>query len=758
MAVWFRSLFRRLSVLPFLYLRLGKVFEKRGHASLAQSCYEEAGRLNPCDARAPFVLGRLLLSQSKAEAAAEAFKAALKARPDYPEAHNNLGVALAQQEQPDAAAECYRAALRLKPDYAAAHNNLGNAYLVHGQLAEAEASYRTALRCDRRYVEAHNNLGLVLLEQGRYKEAELSIREALRLRPDFAGALNNLGSALQHQEELEEAVACLQEALRLQPGLGEAHINLALILGDTDQLAGAVEYYEKKLKFNPDSVEAHFRIGLGLQAQRKLREARKHFEAILKIRPNAPDAHANIGNIALREGNLDEALASFREAALSAPPFAGAHFNYFFCLNYSDGYEPGEIFAEHTRWARAHADPLRQEAEPLRNSRRHDRKLRVGYVSPDFRAHSVAYFVEPVIRRHDRDKFEVFCYSNLIQPDQVTERIRAQADAWRDIHLKTARQVCEQIRKDEIDILVDLAGHTGRNRLMVFAHKPAPIQVTYVGYPNTTGLAAMDYRITDAYADPPGLTEQYHTETLVRLPHSFLAYAPPADSPEVAALPVLRKGHITFGSFNNAAKIIPSVIALWSKILHAVPDSRLMLKHFAFHSAEAGERFKGLFAQNGIGADRIDLLDFVPTVSSHLELYHEIDIALDPFPYNGTTTTCEALWMGVPVVTLAGRIHAGRVGVSLLSNAGLAELIADGEASYMQIAVRLASAPEQLARLRESLRERLRNSPLTDAAALTRALEMEYASMWRKWCDEPMSVSDVGPALSLKPVTHSEHG
>lgn len=748
MGVLFRLLSGRSSPLPFLYRWLGRVLEKRGNASLAQSCYQEAGRLDPGDARSPFVLGRLLLSQGKAEDAAGAFRAALKARPDYPEAHNNLGVALAQQEQSDAAAECYRAALRLKPDYAAAHNNLGNVYLVHGQLAEAEASYRTALRCDRHYVEAHNNLGLALLEQGRYQEAEQSIREALRLRPDFAGALNNLGSALQHQDEIEEAVACLQQALRLQPGLGEAHVNLALILGDTDQLAGAVEYYEKKLKFNPDSIEAHFRLGLGLQAQRRLREARTHFEAILKLRPDAPDAHANIGNVALREGNLDEALASFRKAALSAPPFAGAHFNYFFCLNYSDGYEPGEIFAEHTRWAREHADSLRNEAEPFRNSRKRDRKLRVGYVSPDFRAHSVAYFIEPVIRHHDRDQFEVFCYSNLIQPDQVTERIKAEADAWRDIHLKTARQVCEQIREDKIDILVDLAGHTGRNRLMVFAHKPAPIQVTYVGYPNTTGLAAMDYRITDACADPPGLTEQYHTETLVRLPHSFLAYAPPADSPDVAALPALRKGHITFGSFNNAAKVITSVIALWSKILHAVPDSRLMLKHFAFHSADARERFQGLFAQNGIAADRIDLLDFVPTVSSHLELYHEIDIALDPFPYNGTTTTCEALWMGVPVVALAGRSHAGRVGVSLLSNAGLADLIADSEEAYVRIAVQLAGAPEQLARLRASLRERLKNSPLTDAAALTRALETEYARMWRKWCDEPRSLSDQSPTNS----------
>ncbi len=737
MRLWSRLSSGRFTVLPRLYRWLGRLFEKRGSASLARLCYEEAGRLNPHDARSPFALGKLFLSQGKVEEAVEAFRAAVKARPAYAEAHNNLGVAWAQQERSEEAADCYRAALRLKPDYAAAHNNLGNVYLVRGQLKEAEASYRAALRCDGQYVEAHNNLGLALLEQGHYKKAEQSIREALRLRPDFAGALNNLGSALQHQEEIEEAVASFQEALRLQPSLGEAHINLALILGDTNQLAGAVDYYEKKLKFNPDSVEAHFRLGLGLQAQRRLREAREHFNAILKIRPDAPEAHANLGQVALREGNLEEALACFKAATVHASAYSGAHFNYFFCLNYSADYGPAEIFAEHTRWARQHADPLREEAKPYSNSRNEGRRLRVGYVSPDFYAHSVSYFIEPVIQNHDRDRVEVFCYSNLIKPDPVTERIRARADVWRDIHLKTARQVCEQIREDQIDILVDLTGHTGRNRLLVFAQKPAPIQVTYVGYPNTTGLAAMDYRITDAYADPPGMTEQYYTEELVRLPHCFLAYAPSADSPEVAAPPVLRKGHITFGSFNNVAKVVPNVVALWSRILHAVPGSRLMLKHFAFTSPDARERFTALFSGHGIAADRIDLLDFVPSVANHLELYHDVDIALDPFPYNGTTTTCEALWMGAPVVALAGRAHAGRVGVSLLSNAGLTDLIAPDEASYLEIAVRLASAPEQLAQLRASLRERLRNSPLTDAASLTRALEGEYVRMWQRWCTGP---------------------
>lgn len=719
--------------LPRLFLNLGAIFQARGQSALALACYREAARLKPADARSPFALGRLLLQQGEMESAAMAFREALEARPDYAEAQNNLGIALYEQGQVAEATHCYQAALRLKPDYAAAHNNLGNTHLSQGRAAEAEACFRRALDSDPNYAEAYSNLGLALKEQGRYQEAEQSLRQALQLKPGFAGALSNLGSALQSQGRTEEAVNAYQEALRLQPDLGEAHANLAIILGDASRLAQAVSYYEKLLRRNPNSPEAHNRLGVALQAQSRWDEANQHFEAALRERPDYAEACANLGNSYVSLADLEKALASYQQA-LSLGPNSGAHSSYAFYLNYSPGHEPGEVATEYKEWASKYAALPASAMLPHGNSRDPERKLKVGYVSPDFCRHSVAFFIEPVIRNHDRSRFEVFCYSNVARPDAVTERLRAAAENWREIRLKTKEQVSELIRSDGIDILVDLAGHTSGNRLLVFARKPAPVQATYLGHPNTSGLGTMDYRITDALADPPGLTEHYHTEQLVRLPRCFLAYAPPPGAPQVAPPPHLSKGHVTFGSFNNAAKINHRVIALWSKILHAVPGSRLLLKSFAFSSADTKSRFMEMFAREGIEPERIDLFNFIPEVSSHLELYREIDIALDTFPYNGTTTTCEALWMGVPVITLAGAAHVARVGVSLLSSVGLTDLIAESEDNYLARAVALANNPEYSQALRSSLRDRMQNSPLTDAAGFTRELENAYLEMWRRWC------------------------
>lgn len=747
----FRQFFRRFHPLPLFYRALGGLFQKRGNASLALACYREAARVNPADALSPFLLGRLLLLQGDVKAATESFREALRARPDYAEAQNNLGVALYEQGQLTEAADCYRKALRLQPGYAAAYNNLGNVELSRGQAAEAEASFRQALRRDTGYAEAHNNLGTALKEQGRYQEAEQSLREALRLKPGFAGAMSNLGGALLSQGKPEEAVTAYQEALRLQPDLGEAHANLAMVLGDTGQLAQAAAYYEKQLRRNPHSPQAHNRLGAALQAQGIWDEANRHFKAALEARPNYAEAYANLGTSFVFLGNLEKALESYRQA-LSLGPNSGAHSSYAFYLSYSPDHGPAEVAAEYRQWASQYASPPAKAMPPFGNSLDSARKLKLGYVSPDFKRHSVAYFIEPVIRNHDRSQVEVYCYSNVVTPDDYTERLKGIADHWRDIRLKSDDQVCEMIRSDGIDILVDLAGHTSGNRLPVFARKPAPVQITYLGHPNTSGLETIDYRLTDALADPPGLTERYHTEQLIRLPRCFLAYAPPADAPEVAPAPFLKKGHVTFGSFNNAAKINHRVIALWSKILQFVPESRLLLKSFAFSSATAKSGFRDMFAQHGIEPERIELLDFVPAVSSHLELYREIDIALDTFPYNGTTTTCEALWMGVPVVALAGAAHAARVGVSLLTNIGHPELIANDADGYLKLAVELANDPARLRQLRSSLRDGMRHSPLTDAVGFTRELENAYRGMWHRWCAKSSPSPAVNAQLEMDRV------
>jgi predicted O-linked N-acetylglucosamine transferase (SPINDLY family) len=360
--------------------------------------------------------------------------------------------------------------------------------------------------------------------------------------------------------------------------------------------------------------------------------------------------------------------------------------------------------------------------------------LRVGYVSADFRQHSVAFFIEPVIEAHDRRGFEVICYSNVAWPDAVTMRMRKLADQWRDIARRCDEDVAEQIRRDGVDILVDLAGHTDGNRLLVFARKPAPVQVTYLGYPDTTGLRTMDYRLTDAYADPPGETEPYHSEELVRLARCFLCYRPATESPEVGELPALAAGTVTFGSFNSFAKVTEEVMGAWSRILLAVPESRLVLKAKGLGQAEARERAGEVFERHGIAPQRVEMTGQSESFVEHLRAYQCVDIALDTFPYNGTTTTCEALWMGVPVITLAGRSHVWRVGMSLLSNAGLPELIAATLDDYVAAAARLAGDVDGLRQMRRGLRQRLGASALTDAAGFTRRLEEAYRGIWANWC------------------------
>jgi predicted O-linked N-acetylglucosamine transferase (SPINDLY family) len=337
-------------------------------------------------------------------------------------------------------------------------------------------------------------------------------------------------------------------------------------------------------------------------------------------------------------------------------------------LNYCADIEPTDVLAEHRRWSEQHTASLANDRQPHANSPDPNRRLRIGYLSPDFCRHSVAFFIESLLAAHDRSAFEILCYANVSQTDIITERLQGLADKWRDIVHLSDQQVAELVRADAVDILVDLVGHTVNNRLLVFARKPAPVQISYLGYPNTTGLSTIDYRLTDAWADPPGRADRFHTETLVRLQGGFLCYQPWPGTPEVSPLPALTSGHITFASFNNATKVNPEVIALWSKILRLLPNARLIMKALQLGDIGTRQRFAQLFEQNGVSMERVELLGWASSTAEHLELYNRVDIGLDPFPYNGTTTTCEALWMGVPVIVLAGNTHAARVGVSLLSS------------------------------------------------------------------------------------------
>jgi predicted O-linked N-acetylglucosamine transferase (SPINDLY family) len=358
-------------------------------------------------------------------------------------------------------------------------------------------------------------------------------------------------------------------------------------------------------------------------------------------------------------------------------------------------------------------------------------RIRVGYLSPDFRQHPVSYFIEPILRSHDRDRFEIFCYHSDAREDSVTTRLKKWVKNWRPMGGASDAELENVLREDGLDILVELSGHTDGHRLAVLAHRVAPVQVTYLGYPNTTGLAAIDYRLTDRHADPPGDSDQLHSEKLVRLPKSFLCYSPPRTDGDSSVAPFRRNGHITFCSFNNFRKISPTCVTVWARVLSRVPNSKLLIKTYGLQEPGLRASLLERFKHAGVGSDQVAFAAPTRDHRDHMETYSDADIALDTFPYNGTTTTLDALWMGVPVITLAGDRHASRVGLSILSTLELAELATRTPDEYVATAVELAANPGKIEDLRGSLRERLASSPLTDGGSFTAALENVYLEMWK---------------------------
>jgi predicted O-linked N-acetylglucosamine transferase (SPINDLY family) len=573
-------------------------------------------------------------------------------------------------------------------------------------------------------------LGNAFRAQGQTDQAIAHYERALSLHPDFAEAHNNLGLALAARGRIDQAIAHYERALSLHPDYAKAHNNLGLALAARGRIDQAIAHYERALSLNPDDALAHNNLGNALRARGQTDQAIAHYERALSLNPDDALAHHNLGSVLMLQGRIDLAFPHYERALSLWPDNVAAYHSLLLILNYATDKDPAAVYAAHLDFARRWEAPLAEFIQPPANDLSRERRLRIGYVSCDFRQHSVGYFIEPVLAHHDHDRFEIFCYSNHLQEDEITERLKSHVDHWRRLVGLSDEQVANQIRADQIDILVDLNGHIGSNRLLVFARKPAPIQVTWLGYPNTTGLSAMDYRLTDRFADPPGMTEHLHSEKLIRLPECFSCYQPPRDAPEVSRLPAREKGYVTFGSFNNMAKITPEVIAVWVRILQSIPGSRLTLKNPALGGNAMQQTVRKTFTESGITPERLELLGHDPSPRAHLERYRSIDIGLDPFPYNGATTTCEALWMGVPVVTLAGQTHAGRVGVSQLSNLGLTEFIGNTTEEYVAIAVRLARDLDRLSPLRAELRSRMAASPLMEAQRFTKNLERAYREMW----------------------------
>jgi protein O-GlcNAc transferase len=580
----------------------------------------------------------------------------------------------------------------------------------------------------------HNQFGKRLCDHGRVREGAARFEQAIALDGEYADAYNNLGNALSVLGRMPEAIACYRRALALQPDNATVHNNLGNTLARIGQAEEAVAHYRRALAARPDNAQMHNNLGNTLATLGRVREAIGHYEQAIALKPDDAEVHGNLANALSAFGRADEAFERFERALALTPDNNATYSNLLLVMNASARFDAENVFAAHRRYAERFETPLVASWPQHANERSPDRPLRIGYVSSDLRTHSIAWFIEPVLANHDRERFQVYAYHGHEVEDEVSRRLRAYVTEWRTLVGLSDEEVARGIREDGIDILVDLNGHTAMNRLLVFARKPAPVQVTWLGYPNTSGLAAMDYRLTDRFADPEGMTERYHTETLWRLPESFSCYRPPDAAPEVGALPCVESGAVTFGSFNNRAKIGPEVVALWASVLHGVPGSRLMLKGKGYDDESVQAALREAFRDHGIGSERLQLHGGHDTHAEHLRRYHEIDIALDPFPYNGTTTTCDALWMGVPVVTLEGHAHVSRVGVSLLNHLGLSEWIANSAQGYVEIAARWAADAPRLAALRRQLRARMTGSPLTDARTFTRHLESSYRSMWRQWC------------------------
>ena len=710
--------------------KLGVLSFQLGRGPEALQLLRRACGIRPKDADCHNDLGIVLASLGHASEALAAYRQAITLRPDFAEAHNNLANALSETNRLDEAVWAYRKAIARRPDFPEAHYNLANALAQLGRPQEAIAEYRQAIACRPEYPEAYNNLGIALQDQADLANAAMAFRQAIATQSNFPEAFNNLADTLRMQGSLNDASDACRQALSLRPAYAKAYNTLGLIQRDQGLVDEAITSYRQALSLRQNFPEACNNLANALRERGDLDQAIAAFRQALSLQPDYATAHSNLGNALKDAGRLDEAIESYRWATElgTDAELAG---NLLYAVHFHPDYDPRRIYEEHIRWNHVYARPLASSLHTHENERSPERRLRVGYVSADLCAHPVARFLLPLLANHNRDAIEIFCYSGVRRPDAITERLKSQADAWRETVGIGDEQLARMIHDDRIDILVDLALHTQGSRLLAFARKPAPVQVTWLGYCSTTGLEAMDYRLTDPHFDPPSVGDEFYSEQSIRLPRTYWCYEPPEEAPEVGPLPAASAGYVTFGCLNNFGKVSEPALTAWFELLGRVPDSRLLL--FAPEGEHRTRTFDRL-AGAGIDPRRLQFVGPRP-LQEYFEQYRRIDVALDPFPFSGGTTTCDALWMGVPVVSLALQTSVSRAGLSVLSNVGMPELVARDREAYIKIAVDLAGEIPRLAGLRSTLRGRMRSSPLMDGAQFARDVEAALRLMWRNWCD-----------------------
>lgn len=668
-----------------------------GRNAEAEQLCRQALVHDPRHARSFNLLGVLSLEAGQVDLAAGFFGQAVANDGGAHVYQNNLGAALRELGREAEAAQAFGRAVAIKPDYARALNNLGQ-LLTNRDPGAAATAFSQVLRFHPRDLEALFGLAVLLHTKGALDEARPLYEQAAKLAPDNPAVAENLAGLLLAQRRIPEAITALQRLLKLTPHAVQHWTNLA----------GALE------------------------SQTRITEAVAAYRQAIVLDPNNPGAFNGLGNALANLGQLDESIAAYRRAIALKPDHFEARSNLLMTLHSAPQVSAAEILIE----ARAYG--ARFGAAPARtwpNARDPERPLRVGYICADFRVHPVGFFFERVLAAHDKGQVETVLFSDTQFPDPQTERLRGLAGDWRDTVGKSDAEVARMVAADRIDILVDLAGHTGWNRLAMFGHRAAPVQASWLGYFGTTGVGAIDYIVADEVVLPVG-DEAVFTETPVRLPAPYLCWSPPVEDVAVAPFPGLTSGGVTFGCFNNRAKITPKTVAVWAQILNRVENSVLFLKAWSLADTGNQDGLRAAFASHGVAADRL-IFEGLSSRTVGLEAYNRVDIALDPFPFGGCTTTADTLWMGAPVVTMAGSRWSGRMSQTILKAVGLEDWVAPDMDAYVEMAVRAASDLAALAPLRSGLRDRVAASPFCDGPAFTANLEAAYRQMWRDWCAKP---------------------
>ena len=657
---------------------------------------------------------------------------ALAEEPQTALAWQRLGLTIAAGGDVDSALTLLKRATIVSPRLGALWESLGLAFAALDRWTESAAAYRSALGLSSGRADLAARLAEILAKAGRMADAASALDHAIGLSPQDHRLRHDRGVVRATLGDAAGALVDLRAALAAAPDGARTHYLIAQCVMRVDGSVASEVWFARVSSLDSQVIEALLNRGVIAQGRYDVPTARRSFRRAIALVPGDATAHGNFGALDIGLGRIGAAIRRTRRAMILAPDWVDAHSNLLLALGYLD-IEPARYFAEHRRWEAFHATPAYASIRPCDNDPDPDRRLRVGYLSADFFDHALGTNIAGAIEHHDRREVEVHCYAQVGLADDMTRHISALADRFVETQGLDDDALADRIRADRIDILVVVAGHTARNRLIAAARKPAPILVSYADF-STTGLSVMDYWLTDPIVHPEGATEELFTETLMRIPMMVL-HRPIDVAPPVSSLPAPSRGHVTFGSFNNPAKIGDAVIALWARLLAKVPDARLMLKYrTAYDVPDVRNRIARRFGEMGGDPGRIIFAGGNLDRPQHLALVGDVDIGLDPFPFNGCTTTFEALWMGVPVVTLAGRRFLGRMGASFLTHLGLPELVADDADGYVAAAASLASDLDRLTALRQGLRQRILASPLCDGPAYARSIEIALRSAWRRWC------------------------